>query len=143
MKEGICGFENDEARFLSNFWMCKVVYEGITYTSSEHAYQAAKTRYRGEKEHIASLKTPGQAKRAGKLVTMREDWYEVRDQIMEDILRIKFTTNEDLKQLLISTGDLYLEETNTWGDVYWGVCKGKGKNILGKILMKIREELIC
>lgn len=140
MKEGICGFENDEARFLSNFWPCRVVYEGITYTSSEHAYQAAKTRDLAEKQYIAGLSTPGQAKRAGKAVTMREDWYEVRVQIMEDICRIKFMTNEDLKRLLISTGDLYLEETNTWGDIFWGVCKGKGQNMLGRILMRIRDE---
>lgn len=49
--------------------------------------------------------------------------------------------NEDLKQKLIDTNDEYLEEGNSWNDIYWGVCKGRGKNMLGKILMKVREEL--
>lgn len=42
---------------------------------------------------------------------------------------------------LLATGTRYLEETNTWGDTYWGVCEGKGLNMLGKTLMQVRDEL--
>ena len=87
IKEGICGFENDEVRWLSNFYMSSVRYLGITYPSSEHAYQAQKTLDLVERQQIATLKTPGQAKRAGKAVKMRSDWEQVKDQIMEDIVR--------------------------------------------------------
>lgn len=141
IKEGICGFENDEVRWLSNFYMSSVRYLGITYPSSEHAYQAQKTLDLVERQQIATLKTPGQAKRAGKAVKMRSDWEQVKDQIMEDIVRIKFQSNPVLMAKLLSTGDLYLEETNTWNDTYWGVCKGRGQNKLGKILMKVRDQL--
>ena len=60
---------------------------------------------------------------------------------MEDICRAKFTQNEELKKKLIDTGDATLIEGNTWNDTFWGVCNGVGENNLGKILMKIREEL--
>ena len=62
---------------------------------------------------------------------------------MEDIVRAKFTQNQELKQQLIGTGDAYLEEGNTWHDTCWGVDlkTGEGQNHLGKILMKVRQEL--
>ena len=59
---------------------------------------------------------------------------------MEEALRIKFS-NPKLRKALLDTGDEYLEEGNTWGDQYWGVCNGVGKNKLGKLLMKIRQEI--
>ena len=66
---------------------------------------------------------------------------EVKDQIMYEIVLNKFSQNEELREKLIATGDEYLAEGNTWHDTYWGVCNGKGKNKLGKILMQVREEL--
>jgi predicted NAD-dependent protein-ADP-ribosyltransferase YbiA (DUF1768 family) len=59
---------------------------------------------------------------------------------MEDLLRQKFQ-NPYLKNKLLATGNAEIEETNSWGDVFWGICKGVGENHLGKILMKIRSEL--
>ena len=56
-------------------------------------------------------------------------------------MKQKFTKHKDLKEKLLATGDAYLEETNHWHDTFWGVCKGKGQNHLGKILMEVREEL--
>ncbi len=53
----------------------------------------------------------------------------------------KFTRHFDLREKLLATGDRKLVEGNTWGDTFWGVCRGNGKNHLGKILMKIRAEL--
>ena len=84
---------------------------------------------------------PSSAKRKGRRVKLRDDWEEVKDQIMYEIVLNKFSQNEELRKKLIATGDEYLEEGNTWHDTYWGVCNGKGKNKLGKILMQVREEL--
>lgn len=131
----------DAWRVLSNFYPTPVVYKGLTYPTVEHAYQALKTTDRETQDFVRGLSTPGQAKRVGKMVDLREDWDDIKLQLMEDLCRIKFTTNEFCKSRLLDTGDAELIEGNTWGDVYWGVCKGVGENHLGKILMKIRQEL--
>lgn len=60
---------------------------------------------------------------------------------MKDIVMAKFTQNEDLKEKLLSTGNTYLEEGNTWGDRIWGVVDSNGANLLGNILMNVRKEL--
>ena len=60
---------------------------------------------------------------------------------MYEIVYAKFTEDDFMKQSLINTGVHELIEGNTWNDTYWGVCKGRGHNKLGKILMKVREEL--
>jgi len=69
---------------------------------------------------------------------MRPDWEAVKDDIMYRCVLAKF---EDpiLRQRLLDTGDQELIEGNTWGDTYWGVCKGKGRNMLGKTLMAVRK----
>jgi len=85
--------------------------------------------------------TAGQSKRAGRKLSLRHDWDEVKDQVMYEVCMSKFTKHPDLKEKLLSTGDAYLEETNHWGDTYWGVCEGVGTNKLGQTLMKIRKEI--
>lgn len=130
-----------EYRFLSNFWPAKVVFEGITYPSAEHAYQSAKTLDMDERRRIAALATPEAAKRAGRAVVYRADWEQVKFDVMERCVRDKFTRNADLTAKLLATGDAYLEEGNTWNDQVWGVYQGKGENRLGKVLMKVRDEL--
>ena len=126
--------------FLSNFYRSDIPYEGINYPTAEHAFQAAKCSTAQEKLRISAASTPGMARTMGRHVRLRSDWEDVKDSIMEDILRIKFK-DEALKQRLIGTGKSILIEGNTWGDRYWGVCSGKGKNKLGKLLMKIRESI--
>jgi ribA/ribD-fused uncharacterized protein len=140
MKDGIYGFTSAQTRFLSNFYPANIVYEGIRYPSSEHAYQAAKTLDQGVRKQIAIASTPGQAKRFGQKVPVRKDWDLVKRRIMKEILELKFNI-PSLRDKLLETDVLYLEETNTWGDRYWGVCKGSGQNHLGHILMEIRNDL--
>ena len=60
---------------------------------------------------------------------------------MYEIVLAKFTQNPDLKKKLLATGDEHLEEGNTWGDTIWGTVDGVGENRLGKILMRVRDEL--
>jgi hypothetical protein len=135
-------FEKNK-RFLSNFWECEVysVFDDIVYKSVEHAFQAAKTNIKEEKEAIRNCTTPGQAKRMGKIVTLRPDWEENKLVFMESFVRQKFITHQELLALLLATGNEELIEGNTWGDVFWGVCNGIGENHLGKILMKVRDVL--
>lgn len=135
----IDSFENEFA-FLSNFYPSKICYEGIDYPTVEHAFQAAKTFDFYQRVAIAAAPTPGKAKRMGRSVSLRPDWEEVKDSIMEELVRRKFK-DKYLALLLWSTGEKELIEGNWWNDTYWGVCNGVGRNQLGKTLMKIREEI--
>lgn len=127
-------------RFLSNFVPVQVELDGITFKSVEHAYVAAKTTDPKTRRFIAHTETPGEVKRYGRKINLRPDWDTVKFQVMRGLLIQKFTT-APYEQLLLNTGNAYLEETNTWGDVIWGVCKGVGENNLGKLLMQIRTAL--
>jgi hypothetical protein len=140
MQEKIDRFMN-EFDFLSNFHFSKVVYEGVEWPTSEHAYQAMKTLDMNQRLNILEIYMPGDVKRYGRTVTMRADWDDIKLDIMEDIVRCKFQQHPELKERLQLTEDIYIEEGNTWHDTYWGVCNDVGQNHLGKILMKIRKEL--
>ncbi len=129
-----------EYRFLSNFWMSPVEMKRIVYPSVEHAYQAAKTFDKKERKIIEYAITPGQAKKLGKKLVLREDWEKVKIPIMKELVKRKFK-DSTLKALLKKTGDKELIEGNTWGDTFWGICKGIGENHLGKILMEVRKTL--
>ena len=136
-----------EHAFLSNFFPCKIVYEGIEYPSTEHAFQAAKAPDRETRLIIAAKKKPGQAKHAGGKRGIIKDfdfeaWEDKKIDIMGDVCRIKFE-DPTLRQLLKNTGDQPLEEGNNHNDTFWGVSlkTGEGRNILGKILMIIRAEI--
>ena len=130
----------DEFFFLSNFYIAPVVYNGLTFQSNEAAFQAQKTLNEGQRRKFMRL-APSNAKMKGRKVVLREDWEEVKDQIMYEICLAKFTQNKELKEKLLATGDEELVEGNTWHDTYWGVYNRRGKNKLGKILMRVREEL--
>ena len=130
-----------EYRFLSNFWPSTVEFEGMTYPTAEHAYQAAKTLDAAERRRIAALPTPAEAKRAGRALPPRADWEQVKFDVMLQCVRDKFSRDPDLRRRLLDTGEAYLEEGNTWGDTVWGVSNGVGENRLGKILMRVRDEL--
>ena len=133
----IAAFEN-EYSFLSNFFEADVTYRCITFKNNEAAFQAQKCPSRID-EFIKL--PPNRAKRLGRKVDLRADWDQVKDQIMYEICKCKFTQNPTLKLMLIKTSDQELIEGNYWKDTYWGVCKGIGQNKLGKILMRLREEL--
>jgi len=129
-----------EHRWLSNFWPVVVQLDGETYPSVEHAYQAAKSLDPLYRETIRHTREPGAAKRLGRGAILRRGWISLKDHIMEDLVRQKFQDPE-LRAKLSMTGDAELVEGNTWGDTYWGVCRGRGQNLLGKLLMKVRSEI--
>jgi len=129
---------DEEYSFLSNYYPCKVVYNGYTFLSSEAAYQSQKDPSRVEE--FINLEADD-SKHLARKVNIRPDWEEVKLPIMEEIVRAKFEQNKDLAEKLIATGDEELVEGNYWRDCFWGVCNGQGENHLGKILMQIRAEL--
>lgn len=128
-------------RFLSNFWP-EAARGGFT---NEHFFQAAKTLDPGERATVMATATAGQAKRAGRAVTLRSDWEQVKEDVMREHLRAKFYSDVELAQKLLATGAHELVEVNTWGDRYWGAEEVDGTfiglNRLGKLLMEVREEL--
>ena len=132
-----------EYRFLSNFYQAEVEFEGMMYPSTEHAYQAAKTLDLKSRAMFQGG-TAGQAKRLGQVIILRDDWTHdnVKISVMYAVLLDKFTRHQDLRKQLIATSPNELIEGNTWNDTFWGVCDGKGKNHLGKLLMSIRQEII-
>lgn len=131
----------DKYLFLSNLSQAKIKYNGLEFKSSEAAFQAQKVLDDEERIPFTKL-APKEAKRRGRQVKLRPDWEDVKDDIMEEVVRAKFSQNEGLKIKLLATGDATLIEGNTWNDRYWGVDikTGEGQNRLGKILMKIRSE---
>lgn len=131
-------------RFLSNFHYCPVTIRGYTYPTAEHAYQAAKARNRDDWERVMRCKTPGEAKRAGREIRMMDGWEDgdppMKVEQMMTVLRAKFSTPW-MRDLLLLTGEAELIEGNDWGDQYWGVYRGQGKNMLGVLLMLVRLEI--
>lgn len=122
--------------FLSNFW-----YEpkrgGLT---NEHFFQAEKTLDPEERAFVMRSSGPQEAKKRGRMITMREDWDLVKNQVMLSGLRNKFYLDWDLRAKLVLTKNEELVEINHWGDRYWGV-DGEGQNWLGILLMQVRAEL--
>ena len=129
-----------EYYFLSNFYESKVTYEGITCLNNEAAFQSIKTLDMQERKSFASL-SPTAAKKAGRKVSLRKDWEDIKINVMYEICKAKFTQNEELREKLLATGEEELVEGNNWNDRIWGKVNGIGANNLGKILMRIREEL--
>lgn len=131
----------DKYFFLSNFYSTYIEYDGLVYMNAEAAFQSAKCLEYNDRKNFMDL-SPRQAKAKGRRVKLRPDWEEVKLDILYEVVKNKFIQNDTLRVLLIDTYPKYLEEGNTWNDTFYGVCRGKGQNHLGKILMRIREELI-
>jgi len=132
----INAFQGEHA-FLSTFYDRYVEYEGITYRNAECAFQAQKTYSENLKKKFARL-LPTEAIRRGRKLQLRDDWEDIKENVMYEINKIKFS-NHELMQKLLATGNEEL--INNCNDQEWGVHDGKGSNKLGKILMKIRKEL--
>lgn len=124
--------------FLSNFANVKIKHEGRIYNSVEHAYIASKQ----DTDYWKDLCLRFDAsflKKKSKGIDIRRDWKEVRLEIMYELLLQKFN-KEPFKSLLLEIDEDIVED-NDWNDTFWGICKGKGENMLGKLLMRIRDNL--
>lgn len=121
---------NGDYEFLSNSYPLTLVYNNREYVSVEHFYQYAKY-----------------AKNRGKSVSLKKHWDVHRNRVMQQALKKKFTDSM-MRDLLIKTGNKELVNQNHKHDRFWGVCvcvkhHGSGTNMLGKILMKIRDDIKC
>jgi len=135
-----------EFRFLSNFVGECVTPKGTRCATVEHGFQAAKTLDPAEQRMVLACSTPGQAKRAGRRVTLRANWDAVKLNVMSTLVKAKFSQSPALAAKLLATGDAMLVEGNTWHDNFWGSCTcakcgNCGKNMLGRILMEVRASL--
>lgn len=140
------GFYTREFYPLDNFSAFKVIYNGIEYMTSEHAYQANKFLLTAPNiaEKIIKSNSPHDAVMIvrANLDKVRQDWPEVKVKIMEEILRCKLEQNPVVKRKLLRTGN-YLICEDSMEDYFWGIGGDKtGQNILGKLWMKLRDELM-
>lgn len=127
--------------FLNNFKKARMFIYGKWWNNVEAPYQASKCTDPVEANAIWACATPRDARDLGQKVQMRQDWDQVKNQIMYECCMAKFLQHKDLREQLIATGDQELIEDSPV-DYYWGCGgKGTGKNMLGKTLMRIRDEL--
>lgn len=129
----------------------------VAYNTNEHFFQATKEA-KDWQQHLAIARapTPAIAKWMGSpkgyrmpdgtlfKVNLKEGWDDLKVNIMRIGLKLKLQWNPALCQLLVNTHPQGLQEGNWWRDTFWGVCfrTGKGLNMLGKLWMELREELI-
>ena len=127
----------------SNFAPFPIVIDAEQWPTSEHYFQSQKFEDRAYRKRIRETVSPSQAARLGRDRSrrLRDDWEVVKDGIMLTAVRAKFSQHDGLRALLMSTGDATIVE-HTKNDAYWGDGgNGGGRNMLGQILMKVREEL--
>lgn len=127
----------------SNFSAHPVKLKGKTWPTTEHYFQAQKFADTPHEEEIRRIASPMVAARMGRSRSrpLRRDWEQVKDDVMREALRAKFTQHHELRALLLSTGDAPIVE-HTQNDRYWADGgDGTGRNRLGELLMELREQL--
>lgn len=152
MPEVISSFKGKYS-FLSNFYL--VPHRVFGYPTVEHFFQAMKINLPSAAETIAARQpfktsnlSAGAAKKMGRAATLRDDWEDIKDEVMKTGLMVKFNADYPLASRLIDTGDAILIEGNNWHDNYWGKCScgpcvafHPGQNKLGELLMEVRGQL--
>lgn len=130
----------DEYSWLSNMSLLPIQYKGRYFCCTESAYQAEKCANERDKDMFIHL-NGYESKKLGRNIQIRDDWNEVRLQVMEELTALKYTPHTPLAIRLLETGDAEIVEGNNWKDTFWGICNGIGENHLGKILMSQRAKL--
>lgn len=131
--------------FLSNEYLANIKYLKFIYKSAEHLYQSVSCEKRSDRDRVRSAETGKSAKVIGKYVKKRAHWDVDKVKAMERTVRLKFHKKK-LRKLLRATKGMELINQNYMHDMFWGVCgctlhQRKGLNMLGKILMKIRDDI--
>lgn len=135
--------------FLSNFYPCEIEYQGVKYASVEHAYQAMKSELPEWREFCTHPDvSAAMTKVKSRDLILGPEWTdERRVSLMRELVTIKFTTNENLKALLLETYPQNILEGNYHDDTFFGVDlksnPNYGENWLGRILMEVREKILC
>lgn len=126
----------------SNFYKSRIIMARKSYETVEHYFQSQKFLDEELQEKIRLIPKPHDAAifARDRSLPLRKDWEEVKEEIMENALIVKFATYSNLEKLLLNTGTREIIEDSPV-DYYWGCGKdGSGKNRLGILLMKVREE---
>lgn len=144
-KQAVINFYSvsDEYGEFSNFAPYPIRLDDKLWPTSENYFQAQKFQDHTHQEEIRKTKSPMVAARMGRSRKrpLRKDWESIKDQVMRTAVLAKFTQHDDLRALLLSTGDAELVE-HTTNDSYWGDGgDGSGENMLGRILTEVREQL--
>lgn len=129
--------------YMSNFARYEVKIYGKVFETSEHAYQSQKYKGTAWETKVRKAKGPMEAATIGrdKSGPLRRDWESVKDNVMREVVEAKFRQHPELTKQLLETGDAKLVEKTT-DDMYWGCGNsGTGKNMLGIILMEVRNKL--
>ena len=127
----------------SNFSRHPITIDNIVYPTSEHYYQSKKFEGTKYEKIVIQATSPSEAAKLGRRRDwpIKQNWEEIKEEVMMVALKTKFTQHNNLKQLLISTNDKILIE-HTVKDHYWADGgNGTGKNRLGALLMQLRTEL--
>ena len=134
-------------RFLSNFHEYTLHFPNPfvnlieSFKSVEHAYQSFKATNAEDFQLVKLQSTPGRAKTLGRKIDKRDNFEKIKVYLMAHLVRSKFEQSPNLMNRLLDTGVAILEERNHWGDQFWGITSDrKGKNNLGRILMRVREN---
>ena len=123
--------------FLSNMYPHTIHVNGIEYTCIEAAFQSFKLEDREARRQFSGI-NGFEAKKLGRHVQLRPDWNEIKVEVMYRLLKIKFKGELGAK---LKSVDGHTVEENTWGDTFWGICRGHGQNQLGILLERVRSEL--
>lgn len=129
---------------MSNFYPIEIVFNGKSFASVEHAFQASKCASEIDEEKVCKASTAAMAKSIGRRVKLRTSWEHEKVVIMEQILRAKFRIQK-MRKMLDETKEFVIIEENSWHDTFCGRCKchkhkSNGKNVLGELLMIIRDD---
>jgi len=143
---GIYSFSG-KYKCLSNFYYREFMLDVVKCKTAEHGFQAMKAHHPEDINRILNTSTPGEAKRIGRSICMRDDWENIKVDAMYRVVKSKFEQDPTSRAILLSTDNMPLVEGNTWGDKTWGAVQigegvWQGKNYLGKILMILRRYFL-
>jgi ribA/ribD-fused uncharacterized protein len=149
--------QNQEIRFyrsnekpygaFSNLYRRRILFEDKEFATAEHAYQAGKPKRAEVQEWLLNAPTPSLVAMAAHGLYTWEivpNWSEIKFDRMRKVLRAKFSQHEDLREILLSTGNARIVEVGRVDSPVnrtWGEINGKGQNMLGVLLMELREDL--
>ena len=131
-----------EYRWLSNFWPVNIKYNERNFTTLEHAFMSQKNLSKVWQDFCSQEPDAKVVSKLGKEIMLRPDWDSIKVDLMKELVELKFS-QDDLKEKLVATKNMEIQEGNTWGDTFWGVDleTQKGENLLGKIIMDARNKL--
>lgn len=128
-------FRNNYA-FLSNMFPCELKINGLTFSCAEAAFQSFKTTDLEIRKTFQNI-DGYEAKKLGRTIDLRDDWNEIRLEVMDAVLRVKFKQHPNLFKQLKEIDEPIVEDNN-WNDTFWGRCNNKGSNNLGMLLERIK-----